>query len=477
MPGVRKNFRASSYFLILPQMLSQKNTHPPHCKLVYSDGVLRPAKVCSCSNISCGGFHVGEFSSARGGHEARVTATCSDTSLTGIASRKVKTPVCNTGSNSQNQNTTTWNLYESGFEPYVDYLQGTGYCAYSDLQSLVKWYSDNALDEFFHKSYTYKYVGDTRYLHTYQSILAMQLQYVPLGVDINAEMSAEIASSSNADIYLHPDTPVKFHLTMSGKPLAALGFKTVLMFMRLLKEVYQFRCSRTDPKVRCHNKIVDFDTLEEVVKSKDFTPVMEYTFHKSSTPNTDIVGRTITLGVPSSDKRISFYYALPVHGIDALDIEVRFRNSRAQQAFDQIIGTPEDNLNFGQSAEVIHKLVAGSVDFIYKDGETVKNLDRCLRYEFWGIFIDAAGGAIRVQKPKVQFSGVKQIQWIETKCYKALAIAKEMLGVARFHRWITDMCDRGKANFTSEHDAYIRLYKSSRVFDNNFVSNDYSVIA
>lgn len=401
--------------------------------------------------------------------EGRGRRRASDISSINI--RKVQTPVCNTGSNSQNQNTTTWDIYQSGFEPYVDYLQGTGYCVYSDLQLLVKWYSDNAIDEVYHKSYTYRYVGDTRYLHTYQSILAMQVHYVPIGVDMNAEMSADIGSPNNAEIYFHPDTPIKFHLTMSGKPLAAIGFCTVLEFMRLLKYAYEFRCSRTDPKVRCHNKIINFDTLENIIESKDFTPVMEHTFHKSSTPNSDIEGRTITLGSPSSDKRISFYYALPVHGIDALDIEVRFRNSRAQQAFDQIIGTPEDNLNFGQSAEVIHKLVAGSVDFIYKDGETIKNLDRCLRYEFWGIFIDAAGGAIRVQKPKLQFNGVRQIKWIETKCYKALAIAKEMLGSARFHKWIHDLCDKGKASFTSEHDAYIRLYKSSRVFDNRFVCN------
>jgi hypothetical protein len=386
--------------------------------------------------------------------------------------RNIKTPFCNTGSNSQNQNITSWDVYQSGFEPYVDYLQGTGYCVYSDLQSLVKWYSDNAMDEFFHKSYTYRYVGDTRYLHTYQSLLSMQIHYVPIGIDANAEMNADIDSTTNAGIYLDPGTPVKFHLTMSGKPLGAIGFKSQLMFMRLLDEVYQFRCSRIDPKVRCHNKIIDFDTLEEVVKSRDYTPSMEYTFHKSSTVNSDIIGRTITLGTPSSDKRISFYNALPVHGVDALDIEVRYRNTRAQQAFNQIIGTPDDNLNFAQSAEIIHKLVAGSVDFIYKEGGSVKNLDRCLRYEFWGIFIDAAGGAIRVQKQKVQFSGIKQIQWIETKCYKALALAKEMLGNARFHKWIGDMCNRGKANFTSEHDAYIRFYKSSRVFDNRFAVND-----
>lgn len=388
--------------------------------------------------------------------------------------RKSQTPFCNTGSDSQKQNASSWDTFKPDFEPYVDYIQGTGYCVYSDLISVVKWYSDNAVDEFFHKAYTYKYVGDTRYLHTYQSILAMQIHYAPMGIDVNAEMNADMSLSDNADINLHPDTPVKLHFTISGKPLGALGFIKALMFMRLLDEVCQFRCSRLDPKVRCHKKIVDFDTLEDVVKSKDFTPKMEYIFHESSTPNSEVIGRTITLGTASSDKRIRFYDALPVHGIDALDIEVQYRNKRAQQAFQQIIGTSEDNLNFGQSAEIVHKLVAGSVDFIYKhndEGQVVKNLDRCLRYEFWGVFIDGAGGAIRVHVAAVQFSGVRQMDWIETKCYRALAIVKEMLGCARFHKWISDMCNKGKANFTSEHDAYIKLYKSSRVFDNRFVCN------
>jgi hypothetical protein len=401
------------------------------------------------------------------GSEAR-GATDKPADLYNILPRISKTPASNTGSNSQTQTVANWEPWQSSFEPYVDYLQGTGYCCYSDLQSLVKWYSDNAIDEFFHKSYTYKYVGDTRYLHTYQSILAMTIQYVPIGTAIDADMNASIQSTDNAEMHLPAESPVKFHLTMSGKPLGALGFKTVLMFMRLLNDIYNFRCSRIDPKVRCHDKIIDFDTLEQIIVSKDFTPQMEHSFYRSSTPDSDIIGRTITLGVPSSDKRISFYYALPVHGIDALDIEVRYRNNRAAQAFHKIIGTEEDNLNFGQSAEIIHKLVAGSVDFIYKENGEIKNLDRCLRYEFWGKFIDAAGGAIRVQKPKVQLCGVKQIQWIETKCYKALAMAKELLGCARFHKWIADLCNKGKSMFTSEHEAYIRLYKSSRVFNDKF---------
>ena len=472
-------------------MLSRKSTAPLACVLVFSEGRLMPGKFCSAQNCNCTGYHR-EFNSTEsqpdGVGRGRASAE-SDPSddVCKITQRICRTPdgntgsnsPSNTGSNSPSTNTTTWDIYESGYEPYVDYLQGTGYCLYSDLELLVKWYSDNACDEFYHKSYTYKYVGDTRYLHTWQSILALYIQYVPIGedcnaeikVDINAEMNADIDLSNNAEMRLPAETPIKFHFTIPGKPLGALGFRNTLELMRLLDTAYNFKCSRLDSKVRCHDKIIDFDTLESIIESKDFTPLMQHSFYKSSTPGSDIEGRTITLGTPSSDKRISFYYALPVHNVDALDIEVRLRNLRAQHAFRRIIGTEEENLNFGQSAEIIHKIVAGSVDFVYKE-EGVKNLDRCLRYEFWGKFIEAAGGSIRVRKPKEQFDGVKQIQWIETKCYKALAIAKELLGGARFHKWIQDMCHKGKAAFTAEHEAYIRLYKSMRVFDNRFVVNN-----
>ena len=472
-------------------MLTQKNVSALACSLVYSDGRLFPGKVCHYTKCNCTGYHPGiesTQSQAEGrGRQSLATASASFADMCGIIPRVCKTPdgntgsnsPSNTGSNSPSTNITTWDIYESGFEPYVDYLQGTGYCLYSDLESLVKWYSDNACDEFYHKSYTYKYVGDTRYLHTWQSILALYIQYVPMGekldtsinAEMNTEMNADLDLPNNADMRLPAETPIKFHFTMPGKPLGALGFRNTLELMRLLDAAYNFKCSRLDSKVRCHDKIIDFDTLESIIESKDFTPSMQHSFYKSSTPNSDIEGRTITLGTPSSDKRISFYYALPVHNIDALDIEVRLRNVRAQDAFRRIIGTEEENLNFGQSAEIIHKIVAGSVDFVYKE-EGVKNLDRCLRYEFWGKFIDAAGGAIRVRKPKVQFDGVKQIQWIETKCYKALAIAKELLGGARFHKWIQDMCHKGKAAFTAEHEAYIRLYKSTRIFDNRFAVNN-----
>jgi hypothetical protein len=390
-----------------------------------------------------------------------------------------QTPLSNTGSNSHERVTvvppkpaaTSYEpYYQPDFEPYVDYLQGTGYCSYSDLQALIKFYTDNAIDEVFSKNYTYKYIGDTRYLHTYHSLLSMQVQFAPLGIDVNADMNAGMASS-NADIQLEPFTPVKFHLTLSGKPLAALGYETVLFLMRMLRQSYNFRCSRTDPKVRCHKRIIDFKSLEQIVENKDFTPLMKPYFYQSPEFRGTSEGRTVTLGKPSSDKRISFYDALPVHGVDALDIEVRFRNARAHSAFEQILGTDEENLNFGQSAEVIHKLVSGSVDFIQKE-DGVKNYERCLRYEFWGLFIDVAGGAIRVRKPQLQFSGIRQMQWIETKCYRAIAMAKELLGPARFSRWITDMCDKGKSSFTSEHDAYLRLYKQSRFFQNIFVKDE-----
>jgi hypothetical protein len=392
----------------------------------------------------------------------------------------IQTPLGNTGSNSQSSQPKElpigfggWQPWQPDYEPYVDYLQGTGYSTYAALISLINWYRDNAsTDEVYSKNFTYKYVGDTRYMHTYQSISAMCIQYGIFALDMNAEIKSAMASGDNADLNINDNDYIKFHLSMPGKALANIGFKATLELMRILNDEYRFRCSRIDSKVRCHKKIVALDFLKNITEEQNYSPLMYRTYYNSGNKHDGTFGQSITLGKPSSDKRITFYEAKPVHGIDALDIEVRWRNDSAQVVFGSIIGTKDENLNFGQSAAVIHKIVATSVDFIDRkksDGTNEKNIDRCQRYEFWQEFRNASGGGIRVRAKKTQLDGVRQIQWIETKVYKAIALAYELMGVAKFHKWIMDMCKRGKAAFTSEYDAYVRLYKNSCKHQYQFV--------
>jgi len=416
------------------------------------------------------------FTSARGGKQftAASVRVCDITSDTDIC----ETPCSNTGSKSQPNNNNTssvpskgfgsWEPWQPAYEPWVDYLQGTGSCTYSQLKDLTQLLASLCVDRYIPRLCTGYYIGNRRYLHSFSSLLGVIINWEPKIDD--SELGYQNHSEEINPLHFLDETFVCFHISVPGKPLNAMGSKNAISFLASLRESYGFSCSRIDCKVRNHSWVVNFDMLESATTRGDIVGADRYVQYESgsvksnfqkrqSFPQSQLeLGKTFTFGSPKSDKRITFYDAKPVHGIDAIDIEVRFRKKLAKVAFHQVLGTSEQNYNYGESLRAIQSIVAGAIDFVHRiEGET--NIKRCERYAFWQQFRDDVGGAIRVSRPKVQFSIVKQKQWIETKVFRALAVSKEVMGSAHFHRWIEDVCKKGKSALTSTHDAQIDLYK------------------
>lgn len=393
-----------------------------------------------------------------------------------------KTPCSNTGSNSQaiaNVNTSVsskgfgnWEPWQPGYEPWVDYLQGTGFCAWADMKIIMDIFKQQAYDSFVPKFGSGYYVGNRRYAHSHSSLLGIIINWeridfnADIGYDENADINLDYELSS-----LSSDVCIRFHISIPGKPLNAIGAKNGIALLRLLSENYSFSCSRIDCKVRNYTWVVDFNKLQEVVDNKHVVSGLKTTYIQSESTKSNIdndsdiddkfseqVGRTRIFGSPKSDKRITFYDAKPVHNVDAIDIEVRFRKKLAKSAFVAILGTEEQNFSVYESLRAVQNIVAGSIDFVKKiPGE--RNIQRCERYAFWQEFRDAVGGAMRVSKPKKVIDFIKQKQWLEEKCFRVIAMTQELMGAAYFHKWIEDICRRGRESFTPTQEAYIETYR------------------
>lgn len=392
------------------------------------------------------------------------------------------TPCSNTGSKSQANNNSSlsvpskgfgnWEVWQPSYEPWIDYLQGTGFCNWSELVSLMDLFRQQSSDRFVPKLGSGYYVGNRRYAHSHSSLLGIIINWerrdFNADIDINENAEIDICNEISA---LTSDTEIRFHISIPGKPLNAIGAKNGINLCRLLSDAYSFSCSRIDCKVRNHSWVVDFDKLRIAVENKDIVGSFQTTSIKSEDLRrvstglssrdenlTQKSGETRVFGSPKSDKRISFYDARPVHNVDAIDIEVRFRKKLAKSAFKQVLGDSGQIFTVYESLRAIQNIVAGSIDFIHKiPGE--RNINRCERYAFWQEFRDAVGGAIRVSRPRKVVDVVKQKQWLETKVFRVLGMTKELMGSTYFHKWMDDLCKRGKLAMNNTQEAYIQMYR------------------
>jgi hypothetical protein len=394
---------------------------------------------------------------------------------------EASTPYSNTGSKSQHDNYQAgkgfgnWEQLEDNesWSAWYDYLQGCAVCNWYQLRQLTERLSNDATDKYVLNLDSYRYVGNQKYRHSYSSLLGVTLNFNILDTD------SDIESDGIADFMyaMQPSTRLSLHISIPGKPLNAMGVKNALLLLEQLHEEYQFSCTRIDAKVRDYKRVTSISAIDDAISRGDIKGFSKYLQFNSgdlsqrrraSTDGNAGNGYTRTFGSPQSDKRVTFYDALPVHGCDAMDIEVRYRSSLARNVCQQILGTKADNYNWGQRVRIIGGIVAGAIDFIHRlDGE--RNLDRCPRYDFWKQFQALMDKPIRISRPKRSFDIVKQKEWIERKCYRSLAIVKETMGSAYFHKWMDDVCKRGKAALTSLHEAQISLYKELNLHKVKFV--------
>ncbi len=398
-----------------------------------------------------------------------------------------KTPYSNTGSNSQylsqhdNKGFGSWEPFQGKWAGWVDYLQGTAHCTYGQLQQLVVYLQSLYDDKYVCNTHTGYYVGNRRYAHCYKSLVGVIINWQPIAdMDVCDDIIGGIPDTRN-DEYL------AVHISIPGKPLNLMGWKNSHGLLQLLHSEYDFSCSRIDAKVRDFSRITNMAEIDSALIRGDIKGGNYYHKYDSGTVkgNRELSdgklefdgskGWSRVFGSPTSDKRVTFYDAYPVHGVDATDVEVRYRKVLAKTVFKSILGTETSNNNWGQSAAIIQSIVAGSIDFIHRiDGE--KNLGRCERYSFWEKFHKLGEGAIRISRPPKAYAVVGQKHWIESQVSRSLAVCKEVMGELHFKLWIDDICKKGKSAFTKIHDAQIELYKQLGLHRTRFVSyqNDYS---
>jgi hypothetical protein len=283
----------------------------------------------------------------------------------------------------------------------------------------------------------------------------------------------------DANTFVAQTAMCKVHLTIPGTPFNHTSLYKVYEFLLQLYRDYGFRCTRTDAKVRDHSKLVDVPHIYRIAQAGDYSGANSHSFystrHRRDTNNgeqqndsiqsecSSSQGDTVYFGSPSSDKRVTFYNALPVHGIDALDIEVRFRKSKAQNCLTSLLFSDFEALAarpFEDFVRNIHRVVAGSIDFIRRDGS--KDISRLSRYDFWESFRNASDGTLRVRRDRRDVSARKIIDWVGRQVAPSLAIIHKLIGVLAFRSWMARLLEQGERRLTDMQTSFIKACMQSK---------------
>lgn len=412
----------------------------------------------------------------------------------------LQTPSSNTGSNSQPTSLVTsvtdCQLEEDSaprntsvaqckpqllYEPWVDYVMATFRISYHDMRQVVKLYNAATNEEMVAIPQTSKYIGNRKYDNCLRSPLGTQLYWIEdetnelYGIteylqseeyqdaDMNTgELSNNAVMAKTAYIY--------GHISIPGKPLNVLGLEKQL---DLFYEYYQLGIepTRIDPKVRDFTKTITVSELHEIARRGDYSGFREFTYYSRETIKNDEIqaggisvlsrGQSLYFGTTSSDKRIVFYDANETHGVDALDIEVRFRNARAKAAFRRILFRDDGvtRLSYEESAKAIHRIVSGAIDFIIRTNQ--KNISRLQTYEFWKQFKEAGGEKIRIVKPKKEVSLKSSVDWLSKQVSPTLAILKAVIGKHDVYDFIEILINQGEKRLNELQKAFIKLSMQS----------------
>lgn len=430
-----------------------------------------------------------------------------------LVERPSQTPSGNTGLNSQNvqqspqilNNQDSLSTSQNGatnllYEPWIDYYQGVGRITYHTLKELVKYYNEFALDELVPFPGRGRFIGNRNYTNSLQSVLGTQIYWTEddrnelFGITEYLQSAIYLQSDDNGelcnDAVISATTWLYVHVSIPGKPLNKIGVEKQLDLLYEITTEYGFGVTRIDTKLRDHSKSFTVSDIISIARKGDFSGAREFSTHtryrfkeqqsNDASVDTEPIecrGDTVYLGTPSSDKRITFYNAKYVHGVDAIDIETRWRNARAKACLTSILFNEDGSkMPTHEAIRVIHRIVTGSINFVYRTDD--KNIDRLQMYDFWRQAREASEGILKVSSPTRIVSGYRMVEWISRQVAPTLSMLKKIIGGVKFNEFMSTLIQKGGERLSQQQYAYINLCMQSKedllkaMSANNLISAD-----
>lgn len=251
------------------------------------------------------------------------------------------------------------------------------------------------------------------------------------------------------------DKPGTLLISLPGAVLAAATYQDAHDCLQLLAGAYGGECKRFDIALDDYAKEIPLDEVEAAARGGHYAYAESHQFQESarrgqsSTP-----GKTIYLGSAQSDKRIRFYdKTVQSDGeIDAIRLEVQFRDDRANKVFQGWLDFDPDAVIDG-GVPYLGAVVMGAIRFCDRSsGE--KNIDRCPVLHWWAALEARVAQGLRVpcvQQPK---SLERSQRWIEFQVMPTLAMLHDC-NPDGFNAYVDALVALGRERYSFMHRAII----------------------
>lgn len=253
------------------------------------------------------------------------------------------------------------------------------------------------------------------------------------------------------------DKPGQLYCYLGGAVLGAATHRAAQDLFACLGAMYGADCKRFDVALDDYDKTIPLDQVEHDARAGHYAYVESHQFIESGKRGKDAVGKTIYLGSAKSNKLIRIYDKSTQTGgeVDAIRIEVQFRDSKAMAAY---LGWIDFDAGAGvdvAAPSYLAQLVTGAVRFCDR-AKGDKNIERCPMLPWWEALVDRVGQGIKVAAPRVVKTLERCMAWVDHQVAPTIALLKRAMGDG-FANYIDAVTTLGDERLTPRHLAIIAI--------------------
>jgi DNA relaxase NicK len=238
-------------------------------------------------------------------------------------------------------------------------------------------------------------------------------------------------------------------VSLSGQCCQRAG---VWRIRSLIDHAIKLRAKFSRIDVNVDDYLGDLDLRELAVarmqrRYTDFLKSREINSHDDQSPRG---GHTVEFGNRQSGKFLRFYDAYPVHGIDAIRMEVELKGHYANEIANAIAKC--------ETKKSLSEMLGGMLNGLFRITTEPKNHNtaRNTTASFWQRFSDRLGNAKKLAPPRVERCIKKKIAWMVNFVSKSVAMCKLYFG-KDYAEWERLLLKRGASRLTASDFALLGI--------------------
>lgn len=265
------------------------------------------------------------------------------------------------------------------------------------------------------------------------------------------------------------DGSLEYFLSIPGSVCESVPVRTLWAMLRSLVSANYFHCTRLDVALDDYDRSVSMQQVNDAAISNHFARFRSFRVITSGSLDSASVGQTIYFGSSQSDKMLRIYDKFVESGgkQNCIRWELQLRRESSHTFLSRwlyVQGSSNEQIDeFAQlSPSLLGGLVIGSIEFVYRTSE---ELSRCKKLDWWEEFQNKIGSSYRISIPKKITTLEDKVHWVFAQLAPTFAIFKKSFGVDSFYQLIESLILDGTSRLKEHHLALIRSTLLSKQLD------------